>query len=419
MQQAIMTNPDILEARADYERQAGVLMSVRSALLPKAEAVGSANSRDRSLTDTSPSSASLPPSQQTSVAEKSYNLGIEFKQLAFDGFSAFNQFRQHRYLKQTSFWRLVSASYRVLADVQQAYDAILMNEGVVETNKETVASFEKLADISAKRQAVGDVTVLDGLRVQTELKRAKADLAAAYSMLVRSIENFRKLLQVPTSSDLPEEVFLEGPLEQKYFLMAREDALARADALQPEILSAREEMRAAKMKMYSSFGDYLPRVDTFARYNLQSSYYDFDHTLDGWVLGVQGRWNLFDSFGREGVVQADRAALKASRVRLGDRRYRIASQVRELYAQLDAMRQSIEFQHESIRLGERTVREGERLYAVGMSGVEEVIDAQLTLRRAQIDLLQRVFENNRYVYELEYAIGMQWVDPMVLTSKKD
>jgi len=419
MQQAIVTNPEILEARANYERQTGVLINVRSALLPKAEAVGSVNSRDRSLIDISPGSASLPPSQQTSVSEKSYNLGIEFKQLAFDGFTAFNQFRQHRYLKQTSFWRLVGSSYRVLADVQEAYDAILMNEGVVETNKETVASFQKLADISAKRQAVGDVTVLDGLRVQTELKRAKADLAAAYSSLVRSIENFRKLLQVPSSSDLPELVRLEGPLEQKYFLIAREDALARADALQPEIISAREEMRAAKMKMYSSLGDYLPRVDTFARYSMQSSYYDFDRTLDGWTLGVQGRWNLFDSFGREGAVKADRASLKASRVRLGDRRYRIASQVRELYSQLEAMRQAIEFQHEAIRLGERTVREGERLYAVGMSGIEEVIDAQLTLRRAQVDLYQRIFENNRYVYELEYAIGTQWVDPSVLVAKKN
>ena len=201
--------------------------------------------------------------------------------------------------------------------------------------------------------------------------------------------------------------------------MAREDALNRADALQPEIISAREEMHAAKMKMYSALGDYLPRVDTFARYSVQSSYYDFDHTLDGWTLGVQGRWNLFDSFGREGAIKADKASLKASRVRLGDRRYRIASQVRELYAQLDAMRQAIEFQHESVRLGERTVREGERLDAVGMSGVEEVIDAQLSLRRAQIDLLQRVFENNRYVYELEYAIGTQWVDPAVLVAKKE
>ena len=34
--------------------------------------------------------------------------------------------------------------------------------------------------------------------------------------------------------------------------------------------------------------------------------------------------------------------------------------------------------------------------------------------RSQIDLQARIFENNRFVYELEYVIGTQWVDPFLI-----
>ncbi len=416
MQQAIETNPSILEARAQFERQTGVLIHVRSTMLPTAEIVGSANTRDRSLIDTAPSRQTLTPAQQTttSVSEKSYNVGLEFRQLVFDGFTAFNQYREHKYLKDASYWNLVNVTYRILSLVQQAYDGILMNKAMVEIHRQSVETFRKIALINEKRAAVGDVTSLDGLRVNSELKRAEADLAAAQSALVRSEEEFRKLLQIPVDSANERPVFAEGVLEQRYFLMTPEEALKRAEALQPEIISARKDVHAAKMRVYSAQGNYLPKIDAFAKYNMQSSFYDFDKTLDGWILGIQGRWTLFDSFGREGTVKADKASLRASRIRLEDKRYQIASQVRELYAQMDAIRQSIESQREAVRFGAQSVREGERLYAVGMAGIEILLDAELSLRRSQIDLQARIFENNRFVYELEYVIGTQWVDPFLI-----
>ena len=58
-----------------------------------------------------------------------------------------------------------------------------------------------------------------------------------------------------------------------------------------------------------------------------------------------------------------------------------------------------------MELGDESLHQAERLYEVGQVGLEEVLDAQITLRRSQINYSRVLFNYNTALAEIEYAIA--------------
>ena len=57
-------------------------------------------------------------------------------------------------------------------------------------------------------------------------------------------------------------------------------------------------------------------------------------------------------------------------------------------------------------LGDESLHQAERLYEVGQVGLEEVLDAQITLRRSQINYSRVLLNYNTALAEIEYAIAL-------------
>ncbi len=416
IQIALDNNPTLNQARETLENRTGTFWQVRSSLLPRSSAFGQVSWRDRSLIDQS-SQEDLPPSERSPVALRSYSYGLEIRQLVFDGLSSWNRYRQYDYLKDTSYWQLIGTAYATITQLQQAYDNVLLKESQLATFKETVKAFQKLADIVVKREKAGERTPLDSLRVQTELKRAEADRARAQSDLAVSIETLRKLLLLPCNLEFVDPLKLEGPLERRSFLMTIKEALGRASKIHPEILAAEVNRDSAQAGLRSAQGTYLPTIDAFARYGVNSTYADENKHVEGWTLGVTGNWNIFDFFGREGSIRAQRANLMTAEIQLSDQRYQINSRVRQLYAQKEALEEALEARSQAVTVGERTVQESRKRYEVGETDIEMVIDAERAFQGALLEFQQGTYDYNATIYQLEYVVSLEPVCPQQVTDK--
>lgn len=408
---ALVSNPTINQAKQDLENRTGSMWQVRSGLLPTVAAYANRTSRDHSTIDRGARDPNQ-PADRSPIATQSLSYGVEIRQLIFDGFSTLHRYVQSDYQKDASYWQLIASSFNVISQLQQAYDYVLLREGQLLAYGETAEAFKKFFTVVNKRVEVGERTRLDSLRVETELKRAEADYARGMSDLAASQETLKKILQLPEQGTKVSIFKLEGPLSQKAFEVPIEEAITRASKMHPEIFAAEINRDAAKMGVRSAYGAYLPKIEGFARYGVNTSYAAFDQDLEGWTLGISGNWTIFDSFGREGVVRSQRANLTNAEIQLSDQRYQLISRVRQLYAQKDALNQALQARIKAVEVAAIAVSESQKRYELGEVDIEMLIDAQRAYQNALLDHQQSLFDYNSTIYQLEYVVALEPIKPV-------
>lgn len=406
IERALSVNPDIQRADALMARQRGLRVQVRSDLLPTMRLIGSANGRDEELIDRNPNELDQVPSEQTAITQDAYSGSVEFRQVVFDGLKRWNRYQQESLIYKGAEATSEDTNRKVVSFVKQAFDQLLYSISVVDIRKETVKTFETVLNIAGKKKAAGEVTDYEILRVRTELQNAIAELAESESNLIQAEQIFRRLLVLPQSVDpLSDRVTLAGKLEEQPFDISFGKALGLALKKRGDLQAARYRWEAAKKGVNAAHGEWLPMLEVYANYSIRSSYYDSNKDLDGWTIGAVGQWNIFDGFQRSGVITSQKAEARDAQIRYQELEYRITSQIQEFYAQIAQSRSVINFHRTSVALGNENLHQAERLYEVGQVGLEEVLDAQIILRRSQINLSRSLYNYNSAIAQVEYAIA--------------
>ncbi len=403
---ALQVNPDILFAAAATARQQGLKTQLKAELLPRVLLSTSLDTRDEGLIDRAPGELLVPPTDQTAIARDRYDGRIEFRQMVFDGAQRRNRYRQQVLRTDATLATQEDTERRTIASVKQSFDALLFYLSVVEIRKATVQTFETILDFAEKRKDAGDVTEFETLRVRTELKSAEANLAQTQSELITAEQFFRRLLQLPQPADpRKSRIELRGTLKEKSFGLTLEHSLQLALTTRKDLQAARYQWEAARRGVAAAYREWLPTLETFAHYATRSSYYDSNRRLDGWTVGVVGQWDLFSSFRRKGLLLSEKADAAAAEIRLRELEYGISSKLQELYALLVQTRSVIDYHRASTALGTKSLQQAERLYEIGQVGLEEVLTAQIALRRAQTNLSRSVYNYNSTLAQIEYAVG--------------
>ena len=406
IERALSVNPEIQRADALKARQRGLKVQVRSDLLPKMSLLGSANGRDEGLIDRNPDEFDQVPSEQTAITQDAYSGAVEFRQIVFDGLKRWNRYRQESLIYKGTEATSEDTKRKIVSFVKQAFDQLLYSISVVDIRKETVATFETILEIAQKKKAAGEVTDYEILRVRTELQSAVAELAESESNLIRAEQIFRRLLVLPQPVDSQyDRVKLAGKLKELPFDLSFGKSLGLALEKRGDLQAARYRWEAAKKGVNAAHGEWLPMLEVYANYSIRSSYFDENRELEGWTIGAVGQWNIFDGFLRSGVIATQKAEAKEAQIRYQELEYGITSHIQELYAQIAQSRSVINFHRISMDLGNESLQQAERLYEVGQVGFEEVLDAQIILRRSQINLSRALFNYNSALAQIEYAIA--------------
>ena len=410
LNRAMDENPEILSARNALDRQEGVYMQVRAGLYPKLAITGAASQRDKALLDRSPVTDPFVPSEQTAIADKSYSLMLQINFLIYDGRSIRNQTEVQRLLKKKLYYDAQGTAYRVAALVEQAFDSLLYRKNVLQVFGNTVDTFEKLLGQTSRRYDLGEVPELDELRVQTELMNARADSARAQSNLTNSEQYFRRILNLPEIIDARTGIPTGEGIVRKTFIVPFREAREMALDNRSDLLAARAQIEAAEAGVRAAVSEFQPKISGFADYRVNSSYFNQNITLDGWMVGISGTWNIFDAGANLGRLKANQAALRRSQMDADNLQYEIGSRLLELYSQLDQSESVITAQESSVSYGLRSVEQAQRMYEIGEATVDDVLNAELGLRRSQIKLQEAIFDNNVSVAQIQYLIGGPQVD---------
>jgi outer membrane protein len=398
---ALEKNRSILKSKRDLEAAHGIALQTRAIAVPKVLASGDYTATDRDAVET------FVPSQPQ--VHENWNASIRIVQSIYEGGRMISSLRAAKLTQEQA----VLAHQSVVADVLLAtrvayYDVLLAAQDIV-VREASVNLLAKELDEEQRRYDAGTVPRFNVLRAEVAVANARPALIRARNNHRIAKNNLANLL----GYDLPREVWENIPLQLTDTLNVAPFSVELPAAIQ-QALEQRTELgalrKAEKLReedIVSARSGRLPSAQVFAGWGWRNSSLstDLGDDVNGWQVGLQVDWYLFDGFATRGKVAQAKAAHEKSRVELNDVGGQIELEVRTAYSVFIGANEVLESQKKVQEQADEALRLAKSRAAAGTGTQLDVLSAETALTEARTTQIQAQYEYAVAVARLERAIG--------------
>jgi outer membrane protein TolC len=225
-----------------------------------------------------------------------------------------------------------------------------------------------------------------------------------------AIEEMRQVLGFATvSSDnvtkIPE--FL-GELSYEPTSIELPAAIESARANRPELQQLFKLEKAADKTVSAARGTYWPSLGANAGYEVMKSSADNDlyRTRDGWSVGVQGNWAVFDGRATAGRVAQARSALSQTQLTTAEQQLAIDVEVRRAHSTLQEAVELVTASKAVVEQAEESVRLAKARFDAGTATQLDVLQAQVALTEARTNEVEALYNHTVALASLRKAMGV-------------
>ncbi len=291
-----------------------------------------------------------------------------------------------------------AARQDLILDVVTAYVDVRRDREAVAIRKNNVEVTGEQVRAAQDRFEVGVVTRTDVSQAQARLEGAKAALAGAEAALEGSQAFYEFLTGQP-----PGDLVVPPPLPA--LPTALEVAFADADAKNPSILAAREELRAAGAGVDAAKADGRPQLSIVTTAGIQETYGDSSRRDTNVSAVAQGRMPIFTGGAVKAQVNAAKLQREQARRRVDAFETQVRAQVAQSWFGYEASVRAIEASRRQVEAAEIAYEGAKEELAVGVRTTLDVLDQEQQLFEARLALIGA--ERDAYVaaHQLLRATG--------------
>ena len=306
------------------------------------------------------------------------------------------------------------ASYKALVantllDVRIAYQDILLAAEQIRVQEASIQLLDRELADTRRRFEAGTVPRFNVLRAEVELANARPPLIRARNQLRNSRNNLANLLGFDVPKEVGEDIPLSvsGRLQDEPLEVGVSAAIVRALTNRPEIAAARAGEKLRHEEFIQAKSDYYPTLAGTAGYGGQSRNFvrDLTQDLNGWTVGGQMTWNIFDFGETKGRVQAAKSREEKSRIEIEDIQRRIELEVRTAHSGWSEAREVLLSQARVIEQAEEALRLATARSEAGSGTQLDVLSAQTALTQARTVYSQALRDGAVARARLEKAMG--------------
>ncbi len=246
------------------------------------------------------------------------------------------------------------------------------------------------------------------LEIAVELAHARQQLTSAQSAKIAAESELRSLLAVPANLELVLVAsFADAPFDYNrsadYFI---EQALTNRPELKTSVINmkmAREDLRITRSRK-------LPRI------SLEAAWTDFDRSYRSSSVPSDDRnyytvsLNVSMQPFQGGATYYTLRQQQLYGLRLGQEqlnlRNSIVSEIRTLYEQLSEGSSRIESAEQGMLVAQEAYEFVNQASRIGTASVDALLDAELRLTRAELDLLDAFHQQQQLLVQFEHAVGL-------------
>ena len=390
------------KARADLESSRGLVIQTRAVALPNVTATGKYTKEDQGLLQTIPG---IPASFPT----ESWNTSIQIVQTIYQGGRTLSAFRAARLSKEQSLLQYQTAVADALLATRIAYYDVLVAEQQILVNEASVNLLNQELEDQQRRYEAGTVPRFNVLQAEVAVANARPPLIKARNAYRVAKNNLSNLL----GFNLPRNVWeniplnLTDKLDAQPFNAELPVAIAQALERRTELAALQKTEGLQRENVINARAGYKPTIQAFAGYDWNSSEFstDLSQEFNGWVIGGQLNWNIFDGMLTYGKVVQAKAQLAHAKADVEDRARQVELEVRTDYSSFIEAREVLESQQKVQEEAEEALRLARARAEAGTGTRLDVLNAETQLTQARTTQVQALHDYDVARSQFERAIG--------------
>jgi outer membrane protein TolC len=402
---ALIQNASILKANNDLEANYGLVVQTRAIAIPKIQATGNFKSTDPDYFE------SFFPGQV--IVEKNWSAGIHIVQSIYEGGRMAAALRAAKLTKEQALFQHQTVVADTLLATRVAYYDVLLTAQQIIVKEASVNLLTREYEDQQRRYEAGTVPRFNVLRADVAVANARPALIRARNAFRIAKNNLSNLL----GYNLPREVWEDVPLQltdkldDTPYQIDLPSAIQQALEKRTELGVLRKAELLQKENIVNVRAGYKPSLQIFAGYIWANSQTNTDLTRerDGWEVGAQLSWNIFDGMLTRGKVAEAKALHQKSLTELADAARRIELEVRTAYSSFVEAREVLESQKRVQEEAEEALRLATARAGAGTGTQLEVLDAETSLTQARTTQIQALHDYAVARARLERATGQDMV----------
>jgi outer membrane protein TolC len=440
VQLALRQNPSILQQIQQLKAQKGLVYQAQAKLLPQLTMASNYSQTDSGLIP-SVSSTKVPfdvlavPSGEPLVvnpvtgttnatriplgggsatstsAEQTWQVTLTASQLIYDGGATIAARRAARINEDQAYYTLRDTIDNVVETVRTQFYQILLDKALVQVQEESVNLLQSQLEDQKSRYEAGTVPQFNVLQAEGQLENQIPQLIAARNNYRISQLTLARTLGIPadmqytTDNPLP----VAGELTFSPIQYDLGSALIAARANRPFLKAQRATILANVENITVQAAGFKPTItaDVGLEQESNPTTNNLTRTLQGWFLGLQGSWNVFDGFLTYGKVKQARAQLEQAKVTYDDSVRQVELEVATAVSNLRQGAQTVDSAVTGVNVNLEALRLADERLAAGTGTQLDVLNAQQQLTTARSNLVQAEFSYVSAVASFQQATATE------------
>lgn len=409
---ALEHNYAIRQARARYAEATGALAESRSGRRPTVSANADYSRIDPGLLETPPGGG--PGGGFGSPT--SWSAGVQIEQTIYSGGAVGSGIQAARASREAAAADFASSVQEALLSVRERYYAVLLARQQINVQEQAIQLLEdELANARARVRA-GSGSPFDELRAEVAVANGQPPLIRARNTYRLAAVELLRAIGVPAEEGA--ETRVEGEFSFAAQEYALETLLASARERRPELEVLEQQVAAAGHLVDNARSSGRPAVGAVAGYGIQKSSFsdDLDDTVNGWTLGVQGRWNIFDGGATRGRVAQARARLQQAQLAYDETALLVDADVHRAYWSYREARELVIASQRVVEQATESLRLARSRLNAGAATQLDVFQAQVALTEAGTNAALALHDANVAQARLERAAALTPIPPEATLS---
>ncbi len=394
---AIDHNFAIRQARERIKQQEGVVIEVSARQIPNVSAGGSYQRNDKEITTQSPAS------------DRNWNLNLTATQVLFAGGGVRSSIKSADLAREAALLDLKSVINEALFSVRAAFFDVLLNREKITVQEQNIELLRQQLKNVTDRFNAGTVSSFDRLQAEVAVANAQVPLITARNDYRLAIESLRQALGFTTNSQefitrIPKFI---GTLDYTPASFDLTSAFEAAHNNRPDLQRLAKLTAAGESSVTTARSNYYPNVTAFGGWQLRKGPTTrFGDSPDGWVVGLESQWAIFDGRATSGRVAQAKSLLGQTRLAQTQAQLDAEVDVRRAYSSWQEATELADASKKVIEQAEEAVRLATARYDAGTATQLDVLTSQVQLTTARTNQLQAFYTYNISVATLRKAMGL-------------
>lgn len=336
---------------------------------------------------------------------ESYSSSISLNMNLFNGFSDYFGLRADRQTKKSIQENYSGQVLNTVYSIKTGYYNVLQYMKLADVQRKALERSQEQLRITQTRYDLGSAALSDVLKAKVSLGQAQLDLINAENNYKVSVANLNYLIGEPIDEQYRVDTTV-GVREVNYTLQGSIDS---AMSKNPTLQSYKYSMDASQNGVRSAWGGFLPSIN----FSYSTSWYDIGKFQAGGLYsnnntyryGVNLSLNIFDRFVTKRQVASAQAALNTDKFVYHNYKSSLKLQVTQSYLNLEKAQLSIQVSRDNLASAQEDYKLAQEKYTLGAATILDLLDAEVSLRTAESNVIESEYNLNLAVADLERALG--------------